>query len=209
MGGIFTKNRGLNQPSRQSRTSTFFQELAKTSVLGGRKVDSSMTPMHTAAGKNQGRGQNSVEMQKVLIQQEENYTSIIYQLQLDRMRLRGKDISDKLGKLQKSKGALNEFTKIQKDKQSMKMKLSRDEENTLVKAVENVEHLKTNAKMLMASIKVVDLQKKRDDMARAEQEDIKSQNFALKRIQKLKKGNISLEKSDCAKTNMNINYMII
>jgi len=42
----FSKNRGGNQPSRQSRTSTFFQELAKTSMLGGRKVDSiSMTPM--------------------------------------------------------------------------------------------------------------------------------------------------------------------
>lgn len=50
----------------------------------------------------------------------------------------------------------------------MKMKLSRDEENTLVKAVENVEHLKTNAKMLMANIKVIDLQKKREEMVKAE-----------------------------------------
>lgn len=79
------------------------------------------------------------------------------------MRLRGKEISQKLGKIQKSKGALNEFSKLQKDKQSMKLKLSRDEENTLVRAVENVEHLKTNAKMLMANIKVVDLNKKRAD----------------------------------------------
>jgi len=39
----------------------------------------------------------------------------------------------------------------------MKMKLSRDEEKTLVKAVEGVESLKTNAKILMANIKVVDL----------------------------------------------------
>jgi len=45
----------------------------------------------------------------------------------------------------------------------MKLKLSRDEENTLVKAVENVEHLKSNAKMLMANIKVIDLKKKRED----------------------------------------------
>lgn len=84
------------------------------------------------------------------------------------MRLRGKDISEKLGKLQKSKGALNEYTKLQKDQQSMKMKLSREEENTLIKAVENVEHLKTSAKMLMANIKVIDLQKKREEMAKAE-----------------------------------------
>jgi len=84
------------------------------------------------------------------------------------MRLRGKDISEKLGKLKKSNGALNEYTKLHKDQQQMKMKLSRDEENTLVKAVENVEHLKTNAKMLMANIKVIDLQKKREEMAKAE-----------------------------------------
>lgn len=90
------------------------------------------------------------------------------------MRLRGKDISDKLGKLQKSKGALNEFTKLQKDKQSMKMKLSRDEENTLVKAVESVGDLKNNAKMLMANIKVIDLDKKRKDMARAREEEVMS-----------------------------------
>ena len=56
-------------------------------------------------------------MQKVLIQQEENYSNIIYQLQNDRMRLRGKDISEKLGRLQKSNGALNEYTKLQKDQQ--------------------------------------------------------------------------------------------
>lgn len=148
-------------------------------------------------------------MQKELIQQEEKYANIIYQLQNDRMRLRGKDITDKLGKLKKSNGALNEYTKLQKDQQQMKIKLSRDEENTLVKAVENVEHLKTNAKMLMANIKVIDLQKKREDMVKAEQVDMMSQSSALKRIQKMKKGNIHEEKSDCSKTNMNINYMII
>lgn len=64
----FSKNRGGNQPSRQSRTSTFFQELAKTSMLGGRKVDSiSMTPMSQPGRGAQMKGQNSVEMQKVLI----------------------------------------------------------------------------------------------------------------------------------------------
>ena len=73
----------------------------------------------------------------------------------------------------------------------MKMKLSRDEENTLVKAVENVEHLKSSAKMLMANIKVIDLQKKREEIAKAEQIDLISQNSALKRIQKLKNGNLT------------------
>lgn len=50
-----------------------------------------------------------------MIQQEEKYANIIYQLQNDRMRLRGKDITEKLGKLKKSNGALNEYTKLQKD----------------------------------------------------------------------------------------------
>jgi hypothetical protein len=91
----------------------------------------------------------------------------------------------------------------------MKLKLSREEENTLVKAVENIEHLKSNAKMLMANIKVIDLKKKREEANKSEADDLISEKSALKRIQKLKKGNIAKEKSDCAKTNMNINYMII
>ena len=206
----FSKNRGGNQPSRQSRTSTFFQELAKTSMLGGRKVDSiSMTPMSQPGRGAQMKGQNSVEMQKVLIQQEETYTNIIYQLQTDRLRLRGKDITSKLGKLQKTDGALNEYIRLQKDKQQMKMKLSRDEQNTLVKAVENIENLKTNAKLMMANIKVIDLKKKREEMAQSEMDERNQHHSALKKIQKMKKGELETEKSDCIKTNMNINYMII
>jgi len=46
-------------------------------------------------------------------------------------------------------------------------------------------------------------------MAEAQNQDIASKQYALKRIQKLKHGSVSIEKSDCAKTNMNINYMII
>ena len=85
-------------------------------MLGGRKVDTtSMTPMHQPGRGPQMKGQNSVEMQKVLIQQEESYTNIIYQLQADRLRLRGRDITQKLGKLQKTDGALNEYIKLQKD----------------------------------------------------------------------------------------------
>jgi len=82
-------------------------------MLGGRKVDSiSMTPMSQPGRGAQMKGQNSVEMQKVLIQQEETYTNIIYQLQTDRLRLRGKDITSKLGKLQKTDGALNEYIRL-------------------------------------------------------------------------------------------------
>ena len=110
--GGFRKAKQGNQPSRQSRTSTFFQELAKTSMLGGRKVDTSMTPMNMSATRNQQKGANTIEMQKQLIQQEDSYTNIIYQLQMDRMRLRGNEISQKLGEIQKKNGALNQYTKL-------------------------------------------------------------------------------------------------
>jgi hypothetical protein len=51
-------------------------------------------------------------MQKELIMQEEKYSNIIYQLQYDRMRLRGRETTDKLGKLKHSQGPLNEYTKL-------------------------------------------------------------------------------------------------
>lgn len=71
--GAFRKARGHKEPSNNSRFSTFFQELAKTSWLSGRKMDSSMTPANMSS---QGGGimtANSAEMQKYLYLQEENY----------------------------------------------------------------------------------------------------------------------------------------
>jgi len=100
--GNFRKARAVNQQSRQSRSSTFFQELAKTSMLGGRKLDSTMTPqnMSMSRGGNM-KSVNTVEVQKHLQVQEENYTDIIYKLEHDRMRLRGKDIQERLARMQK------------------------------------------------------------------------------------------------------------
>lgn len=108
----YRKNRGYNQQSRQSRTSTWFQELAKTSMLGGRKIDSSQTPQNLSAARGGNiKPINSVEVQKVLQAQEENFSNVIFQLQYDRMRLRGKEVSEKLNKMQKSDGALNRYIK--------------------------------------------------------------------------------------------------
>lgn len=70
--------------------------------------------------------------------------------------------------------------------------------------------LKTNAKLQMASIKVVNLQKKKEDILKAQQEEKMNRHFVSKRIQKQKLGADSLQlKSECVKTNMNINYMIM
>jgi len=92
--GAFRKARASNQQSRQSRSSTFFQELAKTSMLPGRKPDSTMTPQNNSASRGGNmKSVNSLEVQRHLQVQEETYTDIIYKLQHDRMRLRGKDIA--------------------------------------------------------------------------------------------------------------------
>ena len=42
--GNFRRKRNMNQQSRHSRASAYFQQLANTHLLGGRKVDSTMTP---------------------------------------------------------------------------------------------------------------------------------------------------------------------
>jgi hypothetical protein len=64
----------------------------------------------------------------------------------------------------------------------------------------------------MAGVKVVDLKKKREDLARAQQEEKLLQSSAFMRNKKLNQkqsGANTSDQADCVKTNMNINYMII
>ena len=75
------------------------------------------------------------------------------------MRLRGKDLSDKLIKIQKSSGAFNDFVKLNSELAETRMKISREEERILIQTVEKIDSLKSNAKLLMANIKVTDLKK--------------------------------------------------
>ena len=156
---------------------------------------------------------NSAEVQKHIYQVEENYLDIISQLQHDRMKLRGQKVTEKLNKLKRSDGALNEFIKNQKQKKDINLKLTREDQNQLEKAIENVDNLRTKVKLQMAGVKVVDLKKKREDLARAQQEEKLVQSSAFMRNKKLnqKQGgfNASIDKPDCVRTNMNINYMII
>lgn len=63
------------------------------------------------------------------------------------MKLRGQRITEKLNKMQRSDGALNQFIKNQADKKAMNIRLTRDDQTQLVKAIENVESLKTNVKL--------------------------------------------------------------
>lgn len=63
---LFRKMRKGEKSSRASRTSNYFQNLIRTSMLQGRKMDSSMTPVNVSASK-QGKALGSVDMQKALI----------------------------------------------------------------------------------------------------------------------------------------------
>jgi hypothetical protein len=91
----------------------------------------------------------------------------------------------------------------------MNLTLTRDDQNGLVQAIENVDALKTSVKLQMASVKIVDLKKKKEDIARAQQEERAAMSTAFRRNREKNLVDPSNEKPDCVKANMNINYMII
>jgi len=88
----------------------------------------------------------------------------------------------------------------------MKVRLSREEQSKLTKAIENVDSLKSKVKLQMASIKVVDLKKKKEQQAKALEQEKAALTSAFKRN---KKTAPTEELGDSAKTNANINFMII
>lgn len=129
------------------------------------------------------------------------------------MRLRGKDVTQKLNKMQKSDGALNEYIKAQSEKNLMNIRLNREDQSQLKKAVENVESLRTSVKLQMACVKVVDLKKKQEVLSQASENEKRAREeastSAFKKQQLSTQNQEEAFKSDCVKTNTNINYMII
>jgi len=63
----------------------------------------------------------------------------------------------------------------------------------------------------MAAVKVVDLKKKKEDQMKALNEEKTVRPSAIKRAKRLslQAREYDLDKADCVRTNMNINYMII
>lgn len=120
-------------------------------------------------------------------------------------------MTNRLNKMQRSSGAFNEYTKKQKEGNCTIARISREEENQLMTAMKHVDQLKTSAKLQMAGVKVIDLKKKREELQQAQEEEKNARESALKRVQRLagKPDANELGKSDCAKTNMNINYAIM
>ena len=102
------------------------------------------------------------------------------------MRLRGKDISERLNKMRRTDGALNQFIKNNSEQTVMNMKLTREKQNQLSKAVETVDNLRLKVKQQMASVKIVDLKKQKEEMEQAQLQHQKAQQeaktSALKRM---------------------------
>ena len=124
-------------------------------------------------------------------------------------------MSDRLMKLQKSGGAFNTLTRQYNESDSIKLKLSREEEEQLTKAVTTVDSLKSRTRLMMAEIKVTDLKKEQE---RKEKERLEQAEAANKQnssaFMKLKNSKARpfhhiQNRSECAKTNMNINFMIM
>lgn len=81
-------------------------------MLQGRKIDVSMTPMNVSRG---AKGMNSVDIQKALMMQEEQYSQVVSHLQYDRMKIRGARLSEKLNRMAKEGGAFNAYIKKTKE----------------------------------------------------------------------------------------------
>lgn len=124
-------------------------------------------------------------------------------------------MTEKLNKLQRSGGAFNAYCKQQKEAASTIAGVSKDEERSMAAAIRKIDQLKSSAKLQMAGVRVVDLQKKRQEMQQAEEDERSGRDSALRRVQRqsrVTENMIAAEavgKSDCAKTNMNINYAIM
>lgn len=99
------------------------------------------------------------------------------------------------------------------EKNEMKVKLSRENENLLTKAAENVDSLRHNIKMQMAQMKVINLQKKQDFIQKAHQIEKQADSEAKYSVFKKNLKNDQVEetvfKPEFQKTNANINYMIV
>lgn len=213
--GMYRKARAQGTQNRQSKQASFFQELAKTSMLGGgRKMDVAMTPQNMSRAQTGGiAAVNSLEAQRYLQAQEENYVDIIYKLQHDRAQLRAKDITERLNAMYKQEGGLNAYIKQHNENKELKIRLSREKEAQLTKALENVDSLKHSVKMQMASIKVVDLQKKQDFIKRQaeveRQAQLEAKASVFKRHLLSTHNDETVYKPESAKTNANINFMIV
>ena len=120
------------------------------------------------------------------------------------MRLAGKDLNARLSKMSKSGGAFNEYIRSQSDAEAMNIKLTRDKQDLLSRAVHNVDSLRQSTKIQLACVKVVNLKQKREEhensMQLQKEADSETKLSAFK-------SEVSKEKKPShLKTSTNINY---
>eukprot|EP00347_Sterkiella_histriomuscorum_P006662 403351912 len=155
-----------NAQARQSRTSQYFQKLAQAQLIGHKR--DSVTPL-----SRQTTSVTSNELQKQLQISEEAFYNVIIELQKDRMMLKGQHLLERLHKLEKTDGPMNEYIKMQREKKEVAGKLSRDEQNKLESALDNVMYLKKKMKKEMALIKVIDITKRDEEQKEVEKKLLK------------------------------------
>lgn len=80
--------------------------------------------------------------------------SIIHELQFDRLRLKGKDMLERIQKLNNSSSA---FGTLMKQFNKQEIKLNSNEEAVVTKAIKDVEGLRLALKRQIVKARVVDL----------------------------------------------------
>lgn len=103
--------------------------------------------------------QNTTKMMEQLQNNEDVYMSIIQELQYDRMRLKGKDMTQRIAKLQQEGSC---FSTLMKSFNQVEVRLNQDESNLVTGAIKEVTKLRHGMKKQMAKARVVDLSKKEE-----------------------------------------------
>jgi len=84
------------------------------------------------------------------------------------MLLKGQKMLERLHKLERENGPMNKFISLQREKKEIAGKLSKDEQNKLESALDNVMYLKSKMKKEMALMKVIDITNKEKDTNKKE-----------------------------------------
>ena len=148
-----------NASARQQRTSQYFQKLA---LLGKRDSILNLGRQASTASSN--------ELQKQLQAAEDAFTGVVTELQRDRLLLKGQNALERLQRLERAPGPMNEFIRLQRERKETAGRLSKEEQGRLESALDNVMYLKRKMKQEMALAKVVDLAKARQEDAPAKRE---------------------------------------
>lgn len=166
-GNAIRARQGAKHQSRESGTAAFFKNLQNAGLTASTDNRQSMhsRQVSEAADNKAERARmiNRIQMT------EDQYNDTINQLQADRMRLKGKEMLERLNKLQNKDGAFCRITQQLRDTEKKKeaeqvngvtVKLNKAEQLKVQSALESVETLKFKVKKQMATRRIVDIRPK-------------------------------------------------